>query len=312
MPLFWRGHKFNLFAVGMKIHTIYYQFRIQLDDLVFGFMDISESGKTPNIRVQIGSELLWRVGAIEPILGDIRALLLDFGYRLYDLDDHDNWLLSRLDVCCDILGVPVSEFQYRVCALGAFVCRARGSLDAYFDLAGGRVGTGFSMGKSIRVRVYDKLLELGSDNSKLLTMKTLWGDNQAYVTRVEFQLRSKALSELSSRDPWSLNLQALWGYLTTRWFRILTGPPSNGNVPATWDLWSKISEDFPIMTRKATVSHGSDMGPLISQFVGVGATIAYRMRCEPTKESLSFFLHGLIEMHIQDVYDRVQGKISQE
>lgn len=128
----------------------------------------------------------------------------------------------------------VSEKVLR--ALGARVWREEdGELRAQHEVEAeyfrGGENTGFSLGKGqLMFRVYDKLAEL--KRSGKTYMRRLWqkaGWNHGPVTRIEFQMRKKALStfdEIRKRGRyWSVVadcLPAIWGYLTRSWLTLRT------------------------------------------------------------------------------------------
>ncbi len=131
----------------------------------------------------------------------------------------------------------VEQISERVLrALGARVWREEdGELRAQHEVEAeyfrGGENTGFSLGKGqLMFRVYDKLAEL--KRSGKTYMKRLWekaGWNHGPVTRIEFQIRKKALStfdQIRERGRyWSVVadcLPAIWGYLTGSWLTLRT------------------------------------------------------------------------------------------
>ncbi len=147
----------------------------------------------------------------------------------------------------------VSEKVLR--ALGARVWREEdGELRAQHEVEAeyfrGGENTGFSLGKGqLMFRVYDKLAEL--KRSGKTYMKRLWekaGWNHGPVTRIEFQIRKKALStfdQIRERGRyWSVVadcLPAIWGYLTGSWLtlRTRTADKQRSRWPVD-PIWKKV------------------------------------------------------------------------
>jgi len=135
--------------------------------------------------------------------------------------------VRRIDLAADFEDWPLLESD-----AGCFVKPSRARDTAYLAAVevfhDGQRLTGFMVGRGgLVARIYDKTVQLESMSSeKRMLEEALWrkgGWNSGPVTRVEFQLQSRPLSELGLRDPERLGdaLDATWKYCTERWLRLV-------------------------------------------------------------------------------------------
>ncbi len=136
--------------------------------------------------------------------------------------------VRRLDLACDLAGISFASQD-----LDAFVGKTRTKTRfehhdtrTYSNGTNRTTGVTFSAGNAIMCRVYDKRLELeqkaGVDSEKARTEHGAWRaagwDGAKPVWRVEFQLcRDGGLETFgleSLEQLHSVNLDAIWGYLT--------------------------------------------------------------------------------------------------
>jgi hypothetical protein len=143
---------------------------------------------------------------------------------------------------------------------------------------------GFSKHSVCSLRVYDKSLELKDNPAKRAFFHELWGvslDEKVSVTRVEFQLRKDILKELSSVKFEDLvqNLQGIWKYLTTKWFRLCEKVNRHNTKDAQntkfWDIISNVTWSDTVVHLERTAKKAKKViQPLVDQAAGLAISIA--------------------------------------
>ena len=121
----------------------------------------------------------------------------------------------------------------------------------------GRNYIGFSIGKDVLLRCYDKREELKRNPIKWGVFADKYDGIPETLTRVEFQLRRKALKEIQVLDddettPGRIEdvdsylkvRDCLWRYLTCEWFRFTEEPVDKKNNhhsrAKTWWIWEAV------------------------------------------------------------------------
>ena len=198
-------------------------------------------------------------------------------------------VLSRVDACVDLPGVRVDEFVQRFIAF-QYVTRARKG-EAFGVARDGRKHTGFSIGKGIRLTVYDKLLETDSQIEKRAVVRDLrWaGQDVDAATRVEFRLRRDALKGLGVQtvEDWFGRRSSICRYLCEKWFRMTEGDVDRTNTTRAplWSVWQRVADMFDQWTCEEIVSGGgavvvseADAESLTRQAVGCVEAALLSMR----------------------------------
>ena len=221
--------------------------------------------------------------------------------------------VSRVDACVDLPNVDVDSFcePFRQ---GHYLTRGRNNVlhecDEIFlqgvqEFRVGRQHSGFSLGSgAICLRVYDKMREAMFSPEKLaLLAARRWGRSVVCATRVEFQLRRKALKRwgVDSLDDWIAKRGAITQKLTHDWFRLTqTLPdPKHTDRSETLPIWKTSQQRFaewcgepceeplkPLPVAPANVDH------LIKQCVGLLLTILVRLG-RPIDSADSFVHEGM-------------------
>jgi len=144
-------------------------------------------GSRPSVMLELGAEVLWRVGA-EAAMQYYLDVLASQGCRIVLAK------ASRVDLCVDVL---LPRAVWSASLLGLCVCPAR-SRNAHFC---NRAFSGVSLGRGVIVaRIYDKALEIATRSRDKRWMYDVWGLERVpadrVVVRVEFQVRREALKSL--------------------------------------------------------------------------------------------------------------------
>ncbi len=181
--------------------------------------------------------------------------------------------------------------------------------------------TGFQYGKGdIVVRIYDKVTELlkPENSEKLLFFREKWGFFPESCTRIEFQLRRKALKEFNINTfSDALNsVDDLWNYLTTSWFRHTSVSVDRKNSHQTrakdsffWSIVQNFSSSKKISDRVVQISRHKSMKKLNAQLLGILTTISAGMGHESTDIfSLISTCQGLVRDQISKAFDRPDWK----
>lgn len=175
-----------------------------------------EHDSLPSLFVTMGSVPLMRDGYAslwEGLLDVLRRL----GYV------HSREIVARVDACIDLAHVDVRDFV-RPMWLGGSICRARKGSLHWDGVPGVEAATGFTIGKEIHLRVYEKLAECAEDPEKLYWLVVRrWGCVPKKATRVEFQVRGDVLKERGIRSVVDLGrkLPGLTDWLSSEWFRLV-------------------------------------------------------------------------------------------
>lgn len=158
-------------------------------------------------------------------------------------------ILSRADMCLDVVGMNVCELQALV-ENHQFIGRGQ-VVTPHTNLTTNRK-TGFSAGKNpLRLNAYDKIREQMGKRVDALYYQALvdrrWGGREPnQATRLEYQVSRQALKENGISTPNEfVRLQgALWQKLTAEWFRITDRPVDRKNKnqsrAITHALWTAI------------------------------------------------------------------------
>lgn len=246
--------------------------RLTCKDFIIGFAEkiVSEN---PNIRVKFLAGYLWSYGYDEAY-AKFLSWFSCFGSGITDSR------LSRLDICVD-----TDEVVFFPEDVDFFTTRAKVKATHFVsdEYKNGRKFSGFTIGRgdSMLARIYNKSEEIkisGKDWFKDIWRENGWtGDKD--IWRVEFQLRRKALKELSlSRveDLSSLE-EELWQYLTTKWLRMND------------DRWAilanpKQASSSPLIREK--VLQG-DLNRLLNQAAGLMLSIGALSACDSIDDALA-------------------------
>lgn len=233
----------GIHPAGRKIGTVYFPYCVETAGLVL-FLKAGACDDSPTARVEAGSSVLMSAGGLWQVWREIKNLLESLGgYVMWDK-------VSRVDLCCDLPGVDVSQFV-RLVQDGQSVGRPREK--KYYQ--SGERWTGVTVGHGdVFVRVYDKAFEVQTarpDRGKQEILEAYrWGGPQEQAVRVEFQLRREALREfgISSVSDYFRLRAPLLNYLTSGWFRLVASVPDRENNNTTraevHPLWTSVCEAF--------------------------------------------------------------------
>lgn len=248
------GHDLLIHPAGARLGNGYAKFVFDVAGIRFKLVDRQEHNpRSPSIVVSMGSLALMERGH-KAVWALTRELLAGWGFI------RERAIPTRVDLCVDHPGVSVKEFVEPVLS-GRYVCRGRQQV-LYGEKfhRNGRRWTGFSIGKSVHLRIYDKLEELrhaSDDRKRNVLLARRWGGVlPEQATRVEFQLRRDILREqfsLDAVDDLYASLGRIANWLTEQWFR-LTLSENTGNRPQDLEvapLWADVSRMFSEWTAGA-------------------------------------------------------------
>jgi hypothetical protein len=172
-----------------------------------GQVGMTSSRHLPAVRIQPRSEFLHAVGP-DKVVAVFGQLLAEHTVGL-------QFSVSRVDLYAD-----VTRFALSSSLAERFVCRAdaRRTYETSGRCSGFDFGT--RSGATICARVYDKLLDVERTGHDWWF--EIWGDGfqeDEGVTRVEFEIGRKALSEFDLDSPAQVlaGAGALWRYATEDW-----------------------------------------------------------------------------------------------
>jgi hypothetical protein len=190
----------------------------------------------PSVKVEIGAETLWHLGAEQAI------------YKVYDLIQKAGGFIvtskaSRVDVCLDIL-CPESLWDAE---LRHFAVTRASYITPHFD---NQRLTGITIGKgNVSATLYDKPKEI-DQKSKKFWMYDIWGLSEVpkhhKIIRIEFKLRREAIKTLGLNTPEDVlkQLPNLWSYCTQTWLKFQSHPGKHHTQRKTHQWWLDVQSGF--------------------------------------------------------------------
>ena len=237
-------------GMGGKDGRSYYPYVIMSGGVLLGFRRDSHE-TVSNMWVEMGSIPLAANDGLQGVWGMLKDMLKKESVTIV------RDIVSRVDMYADFDNCDVGEFCRRFTE-GMKVSRARKvghygeeDLNTATYLTGCR-STGFSLGHNIKLRCYDKALELEKDPVKWGVFAERYGGIPEVLTRVEFQLRRVALKEflvngldrIDGVDSYLAARDHLWKYLTEDWFRLtedaVDAKNNNQSKASTWTVWQTV------------------------------------------------------------------------
>lgn len=252
----------------------------------------------PNVIVNIGSLFLMKNNGLLNAWPIVKAMIEVFFCRIETVK------ISRVDGCVDLADVDVSEYVTRF-EHHCFVSRAKkGGIFQH-----GKRKTGFKLGSSKQIRVYDKLLEVEHQPEKMMILiATRWGQRlPRCATRIEYQVGSEDLRNLGivTLDDYEKKRSCLFEYLTHDWFRMTDTEPKDNNHSRveTSNIWQIVQKGFRHWTGKQLealkfrVDQIPDYHHLSKQAIGCISSIAAVKDIEfDDTETLVHYLAGLFRI----------------
>ena len=228
----------------------HYRYVFYSGGIKFHFRE-NKSETVSNIWIEIGSIPLVTYGGLK---GVWEMLLTMFKQENIVIEKD---ILSRVDMYADteLEGVETfcKKFENR-----CRITRARSignfgeeELNTAMYLSGKRY-TGFSIGKNIKLRCYDKRYEMRNDPVKWGYFAEKYNGIPETLTRIEFQLRRNALKDFFITDSeridgvesYLIARDKLWKYLTEEWFRLtedeVDSRNNNQSKAKVWAIWTCI------------------------------------------------------------------------
>jgi hypothetical protein len=303
--------------VGKKRARAYFQWQLA-SEIGFSIQLMKRetcTASSPNCKVEAPSLVLMRFG-IKAVVDAAFAAIEALGAKI------QRNKVSRVDVCADLPGVDISPL-YEAFAANHVVSRAveRDTHVADIHLVDTDASvywmrkqvTSFNAGGGdVRMRVYDKIKETGSDHKKLETLvNRRWGVFPFKAIRVEFQLRRGKLRQLGvdDLDDWFAKRATIVRYLTQDWFRLTDGPVLDRKHPDRTPLlphWIDVQRCFaawtgdgpslelrPVESKPMPADHytRSFVGMLVSLFAKTGTDI----------DSNDTFMHEAIHRLLDEI-----------
>ncbi|MEN6306916.1 MAG: hypothetical protein ABFD91_04100 [Anaerohalosphaeraceae bacterium] len=232
----------------------------------------------PNVIVDCGSLFLMCNGGIRGGWEIVRAMIHALGGEILEVK------VSRVDLCVDLVGWDINEIT-KDFFLRKYVSRAR--LNSMYR--NGWNYTGFSCGKGMVFRLYDKLEETERQPEKrqVLIAERWGGTLPDEAIRAEFQVDRQTLKErgIDTLDDYIEKAYSLSKYLCKEWFRMTDDVPEVGHQERsiTSEFWELVSAAFLSWTKELTenpkqierrVKTEADPSALARQSVGCITSIA--------------------------------------
>lgn len=239
------GEVVSVRPAGRKFGPVLAEWIIETQGMQIAIVDAAtpESGRC-NMFLQIGSIALMSAG-IKVLLEGFSRLCEEWGFNV------EKSSVSRIDLCVDLPGVPMKWFAEPFWRDWYITRATKDRIERE-----NRAVTGIYIGKGdIILRIYDKINELDGQPLKVEVMRDAryFGD-PAEATRVEFQLRGKALKKKcdgnNSIEDVLARLGALANYLCVEWIRFTADEPDrenhNQHRAETSALWKFVQTAFAI------------------------------------------------------------------
>lgn len=211
-----------------------YRFHLQFPEY-HAFIGMAESPikGTPNVYVSFTAETLWQTG-IELSIDLLKEDIASFGGVVTQIQP------SRCDLAADFLIPNSLSFDF---LMDHRVTRSR-ALNPHFTDR--RLETGYFGDKDspIRLRIYDKSLEVQKGGTKNWFVQ-LWGlEENRYVWRIEYQLRRTALRQygLNTLDDLVCKVGGIWEDLTTKWFSLRLPDNDKSERRTVHPFWQQVQD----------------------------------------------------------------------
>jgi hypothetical protein len=236
--------KWNLQRTGSKL----YPFVLRTGDLILCMSTRKVGSKIPNMALHVGSLSCAQ---------DLRSTLNTFKFWLSCVGvEIAKESVSRVDICSDIIH---DIKKGRLEKVTQYITQARDTHLFYSH----RKFTGIQWGSGdIVARIYDKQLQMKQQQQieKMKFFNHLWETEETTpVTRVEFQIRRKALTEMigdkdTTVDDVISRMGDIWVYCTTKWIRHSSKyvDVKNNNqkqAPISF-FWESIQNAYEYQTKK--------------------------------------------------------------
>ncbi len=232
----------------------YFEYVLQSRGITIALRNDQPRETIPNGLIELGSIPLTLYGGLPNLWPEVLKLLETEKIELL------RHVVGRYDLCMDMIEAPFLNF-YKRYTKGKWISRARKwdeSCGQSRQHGSGADPTGFSRGVALRLNCYDKIREL-EDKGDMAKFEDLvyykWGQKiPHHVTRVEFQCKRDALKAFLIEPGFRIDTvedcikhrASLWGYLTTKFFRMLQGKVDKKNRhhdrAKTWSLWEKMQK----------------------------------------------------------------------
>ncbi len=219
------GHVLQVGPYGIGKGAGRCEFLLKIDGFSIGLTGKKESeDQKPNLYLVIPSMPLMQYGMKE-IIHRINSLLKTIGYH------PKRMCVSRADLCVDLPGIGQEYFSnsYRK---GKIICRSQTYQEIGRSLKSQTLKLG-AAGAEISCRIYDKIEEMkNSPEKEEVVRKKRIGDAEK-ATRVEFQIRKKALRDkfkVETLQDLIKSLETISEYLCDKWIRISTRVVSRTNT----------------------------------------------------------------------------------
>lgn len=210
-PITLSGYTFNCSRAGTKL----FKYRLVRGDVKLLFSPRKPDASAPNTRLEIGSMSCWSPGY---------QLTYDEFIKFVELlgGVFKKERVSEAHLCADFIGVAINEIPVQ--HEGHWITLAHN----FNTWSNRRKFSSMSWGGGdLKLRIYDKALELQNHGNKKELFVDVWGlkalDGHP-VTRVEYQIRrpifKSFLPKIDTFDDLKKSLKGLWAYCTHDWTRL--------------------------------------------------------------------------------------------
>ncbi len=293
------------FNIGQADYVIYptgrsggYRWHLKSGDIHLFFSIRNPTGDTPNVFVEIGSMPCWSPGHQE-VVEAIIDQLQEVGGSILKIR------VSRVDLCADCIGLPFLKTGLHKRKL--WIKQARN-----FGLRGSGINYNsmdIGLGGRIAFRSYDKRNELKNNPAKESFFNEIWelDDEKTPVTRVEFEIKKKALKEFKIETYKDLleKLPGLWDYLTNKWFRLAEKPVNRthqqeAKISSFWKIIQKVKWSGIKQKLKRIRKPRRSIDMLLDQAAGIALSVGVIEKYDKKDlDRFIYFFQGMIELKLK-------------
>ena len=213
-----------------------YRFHLQFEAYNLFIGKAARPGSSPNVYLSINSKTLW-FNEVDTALSWITEDLKTIGNGSIQFVK-----VSRVDLCADFWIPGGLSYEFLISHKVTRNDKGRlwldkNKLETYYDA---------DAKAPIRLRMYDKGLEVKKEGTKLWFLELWKRESTEDIWRTEFEIKRPALKQfaINSLDDLKEKQAGVWHYLTSKWFSLRLPDDEKAERKTIHPLWCAVQECF--------------------------------------------------------------------